>query len=343
MAKGQLVSDSLSPKETTGSSTKYESQVTRYGFRNLFTDFKYNPTLPYKNQVNPNVELFMSGYLRKHSSYLSKLRSTALPYFNLIDHIFSEYGLPQELKYLAVIESNLQTSATSWAGATGPWQFMPSTARDFGLVVIPGQDDRRDYIKSTHAAAQYLLQLYRKMHDWLLVIAAYNGGPGRVYEAIKKSGSRNFWELQHYLPEESRNHVKKFIATHYVMESNESLRFGIPTPGNQEENPFDNNPKLTTVERENAETLTISGKYHSKVIAEHLGITTDEFAKYNPLFDVRLGRNGQYDLMLPADKMAIFKSERYIILNNSVNHLLGEQEVPATRTVYPKKSTKRRS
>src|SRR5690606_4422797 len=101
---------------------------------------------------------------------------------------------------------------TSWAGASGPWQFMPSTARDFGLVVKPGQDDRRDYIKSTHAAAQYLLQLYRKMHDWLLVIAAYNGGPGRVYEAIKKSGSRNFWELQHYLPEESRNHVKKFIA-----------------------------------------------------------------------------------------------------------------------------------
>ena len=116
------------------------------------------------------------------------MKGWGTPYFNLIDNIFAQYGLPKELKYLAVIESNLSTAATSWVGAGGPWQFMPYTARDYGLVVNAGYDERRDYFKSTHAAARYLLTLYKQMHDWLLVIAAYNGGPGRVYYAISKSG-----------------------------------------------------------------------------------------------------------------------------------------------------------
>ena len=127
--------------------------------------------------------------------------------------------MPKELKYLAVIESDLKSTALSPKGARGPWQFMPYTARGFGLVVNQNEDDRTDYFKSTNAAAKYLLSLYKDLKDWLLVIAAYNGGEGRVYSAIKKSGSHNFWKLQYYLPEESRNHVKKFIATHYIMET----------------------------------------------------------------------------------------------------------------------------
>src|SRR5690606_30506303 len=117
------------------------------------------------------------------------------------------------------IESNLKSNALSSAGARGPWQFMDYTAREYGLQVNRMIDDRIDYGKSTHAASKYLLSLYKDLKDWLLVIAAYNGGPGRVYSAIKRSGSRNFWDLQYYLPEESRNHVKKFIATHYIMEA----------------------------------------------------------------------------------------------------------------------------
>src|SRR4029079_14064440 len=130
--------------------------------------------------------------------------------------------LPKELKYLAVIESDLKSNALSHAGARGPWQFMSYTAKDYGLQVNKFIDDRTDYYKSTNAAAKYLLSLYKDLKDWLLVIAAYNGGPGRVYSAIKKSGSRNFWNMQYFLPEESRNHVKKFIATHYIMETGSS-------------------------------------------------------------------------------------------------------------------------
>jgi membrane-bound lytic murein transglycosylase D len=181
------------------------------------------------------------------------------------------------------------------------------------------------------------------MHDWLLVIAAYNGGPGRVYDAMKKSGSRNFWDLQYYLPQESRNHVKKFIATHYVMEANGGTGLMAKgSGGNIEENPYDNNPALTATELENAQKQTISGKYNSTVIAKHLSMELVEFNKYNPMFDLRLGKNGQFDLLLPADKMQLFLANRYTILNESVQLLLGEPDIPATRTVYPKKPLRKK-
>ena len=115
---------------------QYFSKLTRYGFKNLFPTYSYNTAMPYSSQVNPNAENYMQDYLRAHGKSLVSMKSWCMPYFNLIDNIFTQYGLPKELKYLAVIESNLKTNATSWVGAGGPWQFMPYTARDFGLVEI---------------------------------------------------------------------------------------------------------------------------------------------------------------------------------------------------------------
>lgn len=319
---------------------EYINQQTKYGFRNLFTSFGYNAALPYSMQVNPKAEWFMQDYLRNHGNRLTKMKTWAMPYFNLIDHILAQYGLPRELKYLAVIESDLKTSATSWVGAAGPWQFMPQTAREHGLMVNNLADERRDYFKSTHAAARYLLELYRQMHDWLLVIAAYNGGPGRVYDAIRKSGSRNFWSLQYYLPEESRNHVKKFIATHYVMEAMSangftSGNFYAPAGSNK---PLDNHPALSEVEMAQTDKQTISGKYMAQVIAKNLSMPLDSFHRFNPEFDSRLAANGQYDLLLPTDKMQQFLSSKYQILNESVQLMLGNDEVPGTKTNYPSPS-----
>ncbi len=145
----------------------------------MFKNLSYNPSIPYSSQVNPYAETYMQDYLQAHGSYLQKMKTTALPYFNLIDNILIQYGLPKELKYLAVIESNLNAGATSWVGAKGPWQFMSYTARDYGLQVNGFTDERTDYFKSTNAAARYLLGLYKDLKDWLLVVAAYNGGPGR--------------------------------------------------------------------------------------------------------------------------------------------------------------------
>lgn len=318
---------------------QYFSQVTKYGFKNLFAQYNYNPSLPYSSQINPNAESYMQDYLKLHSTSLVKMKGWGQPYFNLIDNILSQYGLPKELKYLAVIESNLNTRATSWVGAGGPWQFMPYTARDYGLVVNNVLDERRDYYKSTHAAARYLVTLYGQMHDWLLVIAAYNGGPGRVFSAIKKSGSRNFWSLQYYLPTESRNHVKKFIATHYIMEGSG----GITTTPNLNTayddkggvNSYDTKPELNEEELKTAATQSISGKYNSLVITKNLSMDIVLFNRYNPDFDNMMSVNGNYDLRLPAEKMQLFLANKYVILNECVQLLLGDNPVPSNQTTYP--------
>ena len=161
---------------------------------------------------------FVQDYLEENTERLEKMKGSSGAQFRMIDNIFNRYKLPSELKYLAVIESNMKSSATSNKGAVGPWQFMPETGRLMGLKISGSRDDRKDLYKSSHAAAKYLRDLHKQLGDWLLVIAAYNGGPARVESAIRKSRSRDFWKLQYYLPAESRNHVKKFIATHYIME-----------------------------------------------------------------------------------------------------------------------------
>jgi membrane-bound lytic murein transglycosylase D len=331
---------------------QYFSQVTKYGFKNLFSRYNYNPALAYQAQVNPSATTFIQDYMKVHGSYLNKMKGWGQPYFNLIESILTQYGLPRELKYIAVIESNLSTAATSQVGAGGPWQFMPYTARDYGLVVSGAYDERRDYFKSTHAASRYLLSLYKQFHDWLLVMAAYNGGPGRVYSAMKKSSSKNFWDLQYYLPSESRTYVKRFIATHYIMEGTggvttvSSQNAGIETDMNMGKggaasvNPFDIKPQLSAQELETAATQTISGKYNSLVIAKNLSMDIMQFNHFNPGFDNMMASNGNYDLRLPEDKMQLFTVNKYTILNECVQILLGDDNISSNQTFYPAVKTK---
>jgi membrane-bound lytic murein transglycosylase D len=242
------------------------------------------------------------------------------PYFDMMEKILNAEGLPGELKYLAVIESDLKSDALSWAGAVGPWQFMPGTARRMGLKVGPYVDERTDYYKSTHAAARYLKELFANYGDWLLVIAAYNGGIGNVDHAIRKSGSHNFWYLQNYLPEESRNHVKKFIATHYIMEGNG----GVTTVTKEEARDIRENGKniLSEQELQNSKLQTISGKYNSVIIARNIVMDITSFNRYNPNFDKQIAVKGTFDLRLPADKMELFNEKKYKILEESMKLLL---------------------
>lgn len=313
---------------------QYFSQVTKYGFKDLFKNFTYNPSMPYSTQVNPYAENYMQDYLASHKVYLLKMKTTALPYFNLIDNILSQYGLPKELKYLAVIESNLNCNAVSYVGATGPWQFMSYTAKTYGLKINGYTDERTDYYKSTNAAARYLLSLYKDLKDWLLVIAAYNGGPGRVYGAIKKSGSRNFWSLQYYLPEESRNHVKKFIATHYIMESNTGSSEFDYAALNNSGLPFSSGQIISREDSLSTEVMNISGKFNSVVIAKNLTIDIDEFNRLNPGLDAALSSGEEYALRLPSDKMDLFVANKYPILNECVQTLLNDVNAAPTKTIY---------
>ena len=304
---------------------QYLSEVTQYGFKDLFKNYSYNSAIPYSSQVNPHAEKYMQDYLNSHEIYLQKLKKTSVPYFNFIDGILTKYGLPRELKYLAVIESDLKTNALSSAGARGPWQFMSYTAKDYGLIVNQQQDDRTDYYKSTNAAAKYLLYLYKNLKDWLLVIAAYNGGPGKVYSAIQKSGSRNFWKLQYYLPEESRNHVKKFIATHYIMETGASENTADSKFNYSSLNNDDSSyriPQLTSTEKKDLDSTKVSGRYRAEVIAQNISMDISDFNRYNPGFDNTLATGSTYNLQLPDDKMKEFYNKKYEILNQSVDQLL---------------------
>ena len=323
-----LKSNSLPKKEKI----QYLSQETKYGFKNLFKNYSYNSTMPYSSQVNPYAETYMQDYLHSHGSYLQKLKGEATLKFNFIDNIFSQYGLPKELKYLAVIESNLNSGATSWVGARGPWQFMSYTAKEYGLRVNGFMDERTDYYKSTNAAARYLLSLYKDLKDWLLVIAAYNGGPGRVYSAIRQSGSRNFWALQYYLPTESRNHVKKFIATHYIMEAADNSSGNMDYTTLKAGNAF--KPTVSEEIAASTDVLNISGRYNSAIIAKNLSMDIAEFNRLNPGFDMVMSSGDTFDLRLPADKMDLFVANKYPILNECVHVLLNTVNTE-TKTVYP--------
>ena len=280
-------------------------------------------------RLNPLALSFVTSYMSKNKSIID-LKDWGLPYFNLMDRILEQHGLPIELKYLAVIESKLKSKAVSGAGAAGPWQLMPITARDLGLKVNKSRDERLDYAKSTNAAAKYLKYLYGEFQDWLLVIAAYNGGPGYVYNAIKKSKSRNFWELQYLLPAETRNHVKKFISTHYIFEG----QGGITTLTKAEATEqigalagYLSNRKLSAEELNESRTTTISGKYRAQVIAKYVNMDNKDFSRYNPMFDKIIAEGeGTYDLRLPSGQMELFLANKYPILNESVQTLLNEED-----------------
>ncbi|WP_276485305.1 lytic transglycosylase domain-containing protein [Paraflavitalea pollutisoli] len=277
-------------------------------------------------RLNPRAISFVQDYMEKNTEDLMEIKEWGRPYFTMMENILGKYGLPTELKYLAVIESRLKRSAVSWAGAVGPWQLMPATARILGLKVSQSYDERKDYTKSTHAAAKYLKDLYNEFGDWLLVIAAYNGGPGNVYSAIRKSGSRNFWNLQYYLPAESRTHVKKFIGTHYIFEGQGSVTTLTKAEATEQMGvtaTYLLRRNLSTEEMTAAKSVTVSGKYHSSVIARHIAMDANTFERYNPDFDKKMASaDNAYELKLPVDKMELFQANKYAILNESVQLLL---------------------
>jgi membrane-bound lytic murein transglycosylase D len=305
-------------QETTVKHTYNDSTVKgnnlKDAFKNLFeTDNSQGINI---TKLNPKAVTFVQDYMEDHAQRLNKMKDWGKPYFDLIGDVFTQHGLPVELKYLSVIESDLKSSAVSWAGAVGPWQFMPETARDYGLTVTKKRDDRRDYKKSTHAAAKYLSDLYDIYNDWLLVVAAYNCGAGNVNTAIRKSGSRDFWNMQYYLPAESRNHVKKFIATHYIMEGDGGL-----TTLTKKETDKLITPAVMVVDPSVAE-LTISGKYTASAIASGIQMNITDFNSLNPNFDKAIAANGNYNLRLPNEKLSSFQANKPQILEQSVRMML---------------------
>lgn len=298
------------------------------GFKSLFTNSRFDASKPYDIQLNPKAVSFVQEYIRKQGEELDKMKKWGKPYFDLYDDILTSYGVPREMKYLSVIESHLTPGLVSWAGAVGPWQLMPDEAKRFGLRTEP-TDDRTDFYKSTRVAAKLMKELYGEFGDWLLVVAAYNGGAGRLRQAIRKSGSRDFWNLQYFLPEETRNHVKKFIGTHYAFEgtggwttltARETLALKA-SYNEKKEN------KLTEEELNITSLIEISGRYNSRIVINLLHLDPTRFYRWNPGFDKDLAEGKKYLMRIHKDQVTRFEEKKGDLLMESVKALLSGTQI----------------
>ncbi len=316
IAQGNLLKKETSSKDSVSLSPSFQ----RIGFSSLFIVTKEgDKDKPFQFQLNPKAISFIQAYMEKQGPALLKMKTWARPYFNLYDQILIANGVPVELKYLSVIESSLSSNIVSLAGAVGPWQIMPEEAKRLGLKLLP-TDERTDYEKSTQAAATILRESFAEFGDWLLVVAAYNGGAGRVRQAMKKKNTKDFWELQYELPLETRNHVKKFIATQYVFESDGNWTTLTQNEVLQKETTSQNKLNPNSI-NQNISILTISGRYKVSIIAAFIEMPIADINALNPNVEKALATGKNYELKLPLVYMEKFKARKNEILQASIQSL----------------------
>ncbi len=242
---------------------------------------------------NSVVRRYIEVYTKEKRGSVGVMLGLSQYYFPLFDDIFDYYDIPNEMKYMSIIESALNPRAYSRTRAVGLWQFMFGTGRLYGLTVNSLVDDRRDPIKSTYAAARFVKDLYSIYNDWILVIAAYNCGPGNVNKAIRRSGGkRNYWDIYYYLPRETRGHVPAFIAATYVMNYYK-----------------EHNLKPVPISFPLAsDTIIVKKDLHMAQVSEVLGIPIQLIHDMNPQYrtDIIPGSYQPMVLRLPLDQTARF-------------------------------------
>jgi len=284
----------------------------QYTKEEIMARLKMLPTvieMPYNDAVQKMIDRY-SGHLRHSVSFMLGAQNFYMPIF---EEALESYRLPLELKYLPVIESALNPRAVSRVGATGLWQFMISTAKHYGLKVNSLVDERRDPLKSSYAAAQYLSDLYKIFGDWNLVIAAYNCGPDKLNRAIHRSGgSRDYWQIYPYLPAETRGYVPAFIAANYIMNYY-----------------CDHNicPMLSTLPVK-TDTVMLSRDVHFEQVAGVLGISVDQLRDLNPQYrrNVVNGNNSPMPIRLPVADISRFIDNEDSIYAYNADELLTKRD-----------------
>jgi membrane-bound lytic murein transglycosylase D len=297
------------------------------------TSFQGVPLAGHKAYYGPMTDFvnsFCRQYLGAHSRTLTTVEDRGKQHFSLIDNVMKRHDLPAELKYLAVIESALNNAAVSPVGAVGPWQLMETTARELGLTVNGKRDDRKDWYKSTNAAAKYLSFLYSQLNDWLLVVAAYNSGPAPVQRAIARTGSHNFWEIKKYLPRETQGHVLAFIATASIFEKMkpfigdgrlpDDFLFGNEENGLAKKDSVVAKPQFTKEELENMAIVRIKEPLSLELLVSELGIDKKLFNKWNSDYDLFVYNTYEedfYRLRIPKDKLEGFIEKKEFLEKRS--------------------------
>ncbi len=275
--------------------------------------------LPY----NPIIRNHIHVYTVKQRDKFSVVLGLMNYYFPLIEDIFDSYKLPDELKYMAIIESALNVNAVSRVGATGLWQFMYSTGRLYGLTINSLVDERRDPVKATHAAAKYIKDLYNIYNDWILVIAAYNCGPGNVNKAIRRSGNKkDYWQIYYRLPRETRGYIPQYVAAVYAV--NYFAEHGIK--------PVPLNIPVST------DTIMVSQDIHLNQISEVMRIPLGELRALNPQYRSGLipGSTRPMSLTLPVSHLGDFIDLNDTIRRYKADLYLSRVNITAnpTRSAY---------
>jgi len=255
--------------------------------------------LPYHKTVHGFVDHFL---FRKPSYTRTMLERMSL-FFPLYERMLAKYNLPDELKYLSIVESGLNPRAVSHAGAGGLWQFMPGTGRDMRLYQDDYVDERMEPVKATEAACKYLRDLYNIFHDWPLALAAYNSGPGTVKRAMRRSGGNSFWTIYDFLPKETRAYVPQFIAFTYVI--NYANDHGIFPETPEYPIPFD--------------TIHVNSYFNVMTFAKQTGIPIGEMHKLNPHVTTGILPAYTRDFMLrvPSDQFTYFEKHRQTIIDSA--------------------------
>lgn len=252
---------------------------------------------PFNIEYNQGLENIIKSFLKNRKKSFERLMAVSEYYFPQFEEAFAKQNVPLEIKYLAVVESALNPKAVSRVGATGLWQFMYQTGKQYNLKIDSYVDDRSDPLKASAAAAQYMTNMYKIFGDWDLVLASYNSGPGNVAKAIRRSGGQqNYWNIRKYLPQETQGYVPAFLATMYIYEYHKE--HGI-------------RPDRALVKHFATDTIMIKKQMTFKQISDLLDIPVAQLQLLNPQFKLNVIPayfDSKHFLTLPSEKIAVFTS-----------------------------------
>ena len=252
---------------------------------------------PFNIEYNVGLENIIKSFLKNRKRAYERLMGISQYYFPMFEEAMARYNVPLEIKYLAIVESALNPKAVSRVGATGLWQFMYETGKQYKLNVNSYVDERSDALKASDAAARYMMNMYKIFGDWELVLASYNSGAGNVTKAIRRSGGhQNFWNIKKFLPKETAAYVPMFLATMYIFEYHKE--HGIV-------------PDKTVVNHFATDTIAIKNKMSFKQISALLDMPEAQIEFLNPSYKMKVipyVTNQTHFLCLPKDKIAIFAS-----------------------------------
>ena len=268
----------------------------------VFSDSVYEARIQYLDTktpidlvYNPYVKQYINVYTKQRRQQMSRMIGLAAYYFPVFEAVLDQFNLPLELKYLALVESALNPKAKSRAGATGLWQFMYNTGKEYNLRVSSYVDERMDPFRATIAACEFFKKSYSVYGDWSLVLASYNSGRGNVNKAIRRSGGKkNYWQIRRFLPKETRSYVPAFIAVCYAMNYASDHKISSEKP--------------RVLFRE-VDTIEVKHQINFEYLSSSLDISLDELKFLNPAYKINVipkvdGRT--YHLVLPIDKMGVF-------------------------------------